>query len=89
VLDDPRRHQDFQTETFKGMRDYYAASDAHLEATHGRTIAGFGRLSYLPHQPLRFALDPAPLEQRTIAVMLAGSSDAALYTRRTRTSAPR
>jgi hypothetical protein len=79
VLDDGRRHQPFQLEAFAGMRDYYAASDAHLTATQGRSIAGPGRLSYLPHQPLRFALDPAPLEQRTIAVMLAGSSDATLY----------
>ena len=79
MLDDPRRHQPFQTETFHGMRDYYAASDEYLIAREGRTIAGFGRLSYLPHQPLRFELEPAPLEQRTIAVMLAGSSDPALY----------
>jgi hypothetical protein len=79
VLDDPRRHQPFQLEAFAGMRDYYAASDAHLTATRGRSIAGPGKLSYLPHQPLRFALDPAPLEQRTIAVMLAGSSEPALY----------
>jgi hypothetical protein len=79
VLDDPRRHQAFQTDTFKGMRDYYAASDAHLHAKEGRTIAGLGRLSYLPHQPLRFALEPAPLEDRTIAVMLAGSSEPSLY----------
>jgi ADP-heptose:LPS heptosyltransferase len=68
-----------QTDLFAGMRDYYAASDAHLSAREGRTIAGFGRLSYLPHQPLRFVLEPAPLEQRTIAVMLAGSSEPALY----------
>jgi hypothetical protein len=79
VVDDPRRHQSFQTDLFAGMRDYYAASDAHLIAREGRSIAGFGRLSYLPHQPLRFVLDPAPLEQRTIAVMLAGSSEPALY----------
>ena len=79
VLDDPRRHQPFQTETFAGMRDYYAASDAYLIAKQGRSIAGPGRLSYLPHQPLRFELEPAALEQRTIAVMLAGSSEPALY----------
>ena len=62
VLDDPRRHQSFQTETFAGMRDYYAASDAHLiarEAAHRRLRAA----SYLPHQPLRLALEPAPLER--------------------------
>jgi hypothetical protein len=79
VLDDPRRYQPFQTETFRGMRDYYAASDAHLQATQGRSIAGPGKLSYLPHQPLRFDLEPAPLDQRTIAIMLAGSSEAGLY----------
>jgi hypothetical protein len=79
VLDDPRRHQPLQTDTFKGMRDYYAASDAHLVATAGRTIAGFGKLSYLPHQPLRFNLEPAALEDRTIAIMLAGSSEPSLY----------
>src|SRR6185503_2270950 len=39
VLDDPRRHQPFQTETFAGMRDYYAASDADLIAKQGRSIA--------------------------------------------------
>jgi hypothetical protein len=79
VLDDPRRYQPIQLELFPGMRDYYAASDAHLLAAQGRTIAGPGRLSYLPHQPLRLELEPAPLEDRTIAVMLAGSSDPALY----------
>jgi hypothetical protein len=79
VLDDPRRHQPFQTEAFPGMRDYYAASDAHLQATQGRSIAGFGKLSYLPHQPLRFDIGPADLDRRTIAIMLAGSSDASLY----------
>jgi hypothetical protein len=79
VLDDPRRHQDFQLAAFAGMRDYYAASVEHLVAREGRTIAGPGRLSYLPHQPLRFALEPAPLEGETIAVMLAGSSEPALY----------
>jgi hypothetical protein len=79
VLDDPRRHQAIQTELFPGMRDYYAASDQHLIAREGRSIAGFGRYPYLPHQPLRFALEPAELDQRTIAVMLAGSSEPALY----------
>jgi hypothetical protein len=79
VLDDPRRHQPFQTAAFEGMRDYYEASDAHLTAREGRTIAGPGRLSYLPHQPLRFDLEPAPLEHRTVAIMLAGSSDATLH----------
>ena len=44
------------------MRDYYAASDEHLIAHTGRSIAGYGRASYLPHQPLRLALEPAALE---------------------------
>jgi hypothetical protein len=79
ILDDPRRHQPIQVETFKGMRAYYEASDAYLHATEGRSITGFGKLSYEPHQPLRFDLEPARLEQRTIAVMLAGSSDPSLY----------
>jgi hypothetical protein len=79
VLDDPRRYQDSQLEAFAGMRDYYAASVEHLTTTTGRSIAGPGRAGYLPHQPLRFALEPAPLEDRTIAVMLAGSSEPALY----------
>jgi hypothetical protein len=79
VLDDPRRYQDFQLEAFPGMRDYYAASAEHLSARSGRSIAGPGRASYLPHQPLRLELEPAPLEGRTIAVMLAGSSEPALY----------
>jgi hypothetical protein len=80
VLDDPRRHQAFQTDTFAGMRDYYAASDAHLTAARARTIAGPGRCEYLPHQPLRFDLAPAPLEGGPwIAVMPAGSSEPALY----------
>lgn len=79
VLDDPRRHQPFQTDAFPGMRAYYAASDAHLRPAQGRSIAGFGKLSYVPHQPLRLQLQPAQLEQRTIAIMLAGSSDPSLY----------
>ncbi|WP_028062550.1 hypothetical protein [Solirubrobacter soli] len=79
VLDDPRRYQAFQTDAFPGMRDYYAASDAHLKPTQGRSIAGFGKLSYLPHQPLRLDVQAKELEQRTIAIMLAGSSDASLY----------
>jgi hypothetical protein len=79
VLDDPRRHQPFQLEAFPGMRAYYEASDAYLTAAQGRSITGFGKLSYRPHQPLRFDLEPADLDQRTIAVMLAGSSDPSLY----------
>ena len=79
VLDDPRRYQPFQLEAFTGMRDYYAASDEYLIAHAGRSIAGPGKLSYLPHRPLRFALEPAQLEGRVIAVMLAGSSEPALY----------
>jgi len=80
VLDDPRRYQPIQTELFPGLRDYYAATDAHLTAARARTIAGPGRCEYLPHQPLRFDLAPAPLEGGPwIAVMPAGSSESALY----------
>lgn len=79
VLDDPRRYQPFQLEAFAGMRDYYAASDAYLLAREGRSIVGLGKLSYVPHHPLRLDVSPAPLDQPTIAVMLAGSADPAMY----------
>jgi hypothetical protein len=79
IADDPRRWQDIQLTTFPGLRDYYAASDEHLRASRGRTIAGLGRLAYAPHQPLRFELPPRSLEGRWIAVMPAGSSERSLY----------
>ena len=41
VLDDPRRHQDFQFAMFAGMRDHYAASDRWFNARIGRRPLGF------------------------------------------------
>jgi hypothetical protein len=89
VCDDPRRHQEWQTDLFAGMRDYYAASDAHLDARLGRTIEGSGRASYLPHQPLRFVIpdgERAVAAQRLdgadgpfVAVMPAGGSERSRY----------
>jgi hypothetical protein len=88
VLDDARRHQDFQLELFAGMRDYYAASDRHLRALRGRSIAGAGRVGYVPHSRLRFELPDAARAAAArrldgdgpwIAVMPAGSSEPALY----------
>ena len=43
VLDDFRRWQDVQLALFPGMRDYYAASDEHLVARHGRSVVGAAR----------------------------------------------
>ena len=81
IADDPRRWQDIQLATFPGLRDYYAASDEHLRASRGRTIAGAGRLAYAPHQPLRFELPARTLPdgEQWIAVMPAGSSERSLY----------
>jgi hypothetical protein len=94
VLDDPRRFQDFQLETFPGLRDYYAASDRHLLAGRGRTVVGADPPGYVPHQQLRFsppraareaaarrlaASEGNPGPARWIAVMPAGSSERALY----------
>jgi hypothetical protein len=56
VLDDFRRHQDIQLQTFGGMRDYYAASDEHLVATRGRSVVGAAAAGYRRHQQLRLAL---------------------------------
>lgn len=92
VLDDFRRHQDIQLSLFPGMRDYYAATDHHLNARQGRTVVGSRAAGYLPHQQLRFVLpEPARAAARRrlggeavhppgrIAVLPAGSSDASLY----------
>ncbi|MGH3939289.1 MAG: glycosyltransferase family 9 protein [Pseudonocardiaceae bacterium] len=92
VLDDFRRYQDIQLSLFPGLRDYYEATDRHLNARQGRTVVGAQVAGYLPHQQLRFAL-PEPIRAaarhrlggdgvdhpRRIAVMPAGSSDASLY----------
>jgi hypothetical protein len=73
---------------FPGMRDYYAASDEHLVATRGRSIAGAEPPRYLRHQQLRLALPGAARaapERRVsgsgpwIAIMPAGSGERALY----------
>ena len=88
VLDDFRRWQDVQLALFPGMRDYYAASDEHLVARHGRSVVGAARPGYLRHQRLRLALPAAAREAAAarmaedgswIAVMPAGSSERALY----------
>jgi hypothetical protein len=89
ICDDPRRHQPWQLETFAGMRDYYAASDAYLRARLGRTIEGPGRASYVPHTPLRLRVPPAAQDAAArrltegdgplVALMPAGSSEPELY----------
>jgi hypothetical protein len=88
IVDDLRRHQDFQTDLFPGMAAYYAASDRHLVARRRRGVVGYGEPEYLPHQPLRFELPSAARaaaaarlgEARpAIALMPAGSSERALY----------
>jgi hypothetical protein len=88
VLDDSRRHQEFQLDLFAGMRAYYEASDRHLHALRGRSIAGGSRAGYVPHAPLKFELPEAAREAAArrldrpgpwIAVMAAGSSEPALY----------
>jgi len=91
IVDDTRRYQPIQYELFPGMRDYYAASDAHLRAAVSRSVVGAQRAGYRPHQQLRFELPSsarrAAADRLTtdrargarIAVMPAGSSDASLY----------
>ncbi|SDN79974.1 hypothetical protein [Geodermatophilus sp. DSM 45219] len=89
VVDDTRRHQPFQLDLFPGMRDHYAASDAHLRPRTGRSVVGADRAGYLPHQPVRLDLPVAAREAATrrlggdarprIAVLPAGSSDPSLY----------
>ena len=92
VLDDFRRHQDIQLSLFPGLRDYYTATDRHLSAGQHRTVVGDQAAGYLPHQQLRFTLpeparaaarlrlgDDNALHPARIAMMPAGSSEAALY----------
>jgi hypothetical protein len=88
VLDDFRRAQDFQVEAFPGMRDYYAASDAHLIAARGRGVVGSWEAGYTPHEQLRLELPAAARTaardrlgdgEQWIAVMPAGSSERSLY----------
>ncbi len=88
VVDDFRRRQDFQLRAFPGMRDYYEASDRHLSAARGRTVAGDSAVGYVPRCRLRLEL---PAEARRsaqrrvrednpcIAVMPAGSGPRPLY----------
>ncbi len=84
VVDDFRRRQDFQLRAFPGMRDYYVASDRHLSAARGRTVAGDRAAGYVPRVRLRLQL---PAEGRRslpeaggwIAVMPAGSGQRSLY----------
>jgi len=89
ILDDPRRHQDFQFALFAGMRDHYAASDRWFNARIGRRPLGFEPPSRAPHQQLRLALPArardaaaarAPQPARSlIAFMPAGSSHRSSY----------
>ncbi|MGR6964751.1 hypothetical protein ACU610_09860 [Geodermatophilus sp. URMC 61] len=89
VVDDARRHQSFQLDLFPGMRDHYAASDAHLRARRGRSVVGAERVGYLPHQAVRLDLPAAARAAATrrvggdarprIAVLPAGSSEPYLY----------
>jgi hypothetical protein len=89
VVDDTRRHQPFQLDLFPGMRDHYAASDAHLRPATGRSVVGADRVGYLPRQPVRLDLPAAARAAAArrlgrgarprIAVLPAGSSDPALY----------
>jgi hypothetical protein len=84
VVDDFRRRQDRQLRAFPGMRDCYVASDRHLSAARGRTVAGDRAAGYVPRCRLRLQL---PAEARRslpeaggwIAVMPAGSGPRSLY----------
>jgi hypothetical protein len=88
VLDDARRKRDLDLGMFSGMRNYYAASDEHLVASRGRSVAGVEPPSYVRHRQLRFELPEAaraaaarrmPEGGPWIAVMPAGSGERALY----------
>ena len=78
---------------FPGLRDYYLASDQHLQPTRGRSVVGGNPPGYVRHQRLRFALpeqvrssaadrlakttDGVPSGR--IALMPAGSRERSLY----------
>jgi hypothetical protein len=89
VVDDGRRRQEFQLRAFPGMKDYYEASDRHLSAARGRTVAGDRTAGYVPRYPLRLELPTdarararlalEPEGSRWIAVMPAGSGPRSLY----------
>lgn len=89
ILDDPRRHQDFQVAAFAGMRDHYAASDRRFVARLGRGPLGVEPPDRARHQQLRLELPVSAREaaaQRIaehdgplIALMPAGSSARSHY----------
>jgi hypothetical protein len=78
VIDDVRRLQGIQLDLFAGMRDYYAASDAHFAAER-RTVTGAPQPPFVRHAPLRLAVPGSPGDEPLIALMPAGSSERALY----------
>jgi hypothetical protein len=89
VLDDPRRHQDFQLAMFAGMRDHYAASDRRFNARLGRGRLGLEPPTRARHQRLRLQLPEAARTTAAeraaqpadslIAFMPAGSSERSRY----------
>ncbi|HZC28869.1 MAG TPA: hypothetical protein VE269_03945, partial [Gaiellaceae bacterium] len=82
VVDDGRRHQPEQLETFPGLRRYYQASDEHFVVRRGRRAAGQSPPPYVPNRRLQLAL-PQSARQRAddelgpgrprVAVVPAGS----------------
>ncbi len=93
VVDDTRRHQSFQLGLFPGMRDHYAASDAHLRTRRGRSVVGADRVGYLPHQPVRLDLPAAagprlPAGSATTPVRGSPSSPPGRATRRSTPRSP-
>ncbi|RJK97510.1 hypothetical protein [Vallicoccus soli] len=89
VLDDPRRHQPVQRESFAGMVDHYAASDAWLRPREGRRPLGYPPPSRSRHEPLRLELPAAARAAAAgrlpgrggplVALLPAGSGPAAQY----------
>lgn len=89
ILDDPRRHQDFQLAMFAGMHAHYAASDRRFIARLGRRPLGVQPPSRARHQRLRLELPEsarhAAAERAAepggslIAFMPAGSSERSSY----------
>jgi hypothetical protein len=79
IVDDGRRHQDYQRAWFPGMAAYYESSDRHLRSKHRRSVVFYGGPPYVPHAQLRLRPPPAPDRGCTIALMPAGSSDGSNY----------
>ncbi len=89
VVDNPTRRQAGEMDPYPWLAAYYAASDGVLRARRGRSVAGVGPPSYVPHQNLRFELpDEArgraarrlpPDGSPMIAVMPAGGTGRWLY----------